>query len=113
MNTEAAARNRFLEEYRQIRYAEGRGSDDPEYYRALPFLDISGRNSAMWQMRSATFRYFEKHILSHLESAAARPLEIMDLGAGNSWLSYRLALRRHRVSAIDIFLDSRDGLAAA
>ena len=113
MSIEAAARNRFLEEYRQIRYAEGRGSDDPGYYRALPFLDVSGRNSAMWQMRAATFHYFEKRILTSLESAAARPLDIIDLGAGNCWLSYRLALRRHRVSAVDIFLDSRDGLVAA
>jgi SAM-dependent methyltransferase len=113
MSIEAVARNRFLEEYRQIRYAEGRGSDDPEYYRELPFLDVTGRNSAMWRMRTATFRYFERRILTPLESEAGRPLDIMDLGAGNCWLSYRLALRRHRVRAVDIFLDSRDGLAAA
>lgn len=111
MSVEAAARRRFVEEYRQIRHAEGRGSDDPEYYRALPFQDISGRNSAMWQMRAATYRYFEKHILAPLEGS--EPLDILDLGAGNCWLSYRLALRRHRVCAVDIFLDARDGLAAA
>jgi SAM-dependent methyltransferase len=113
MNVEATARQRFLEEYRQIRYAEGRGSNDPEYYRALPFQDLSGRNAAVWQMRASTFRYFEKRILAPMEKAAGRPLEILDLGAGNCWLSYRLALRRHRVCAVDIFLDPRDGLAAA
>ena len=113
MSSEAAARSRFLEEYRQIRYAEGRGSDDPEYYRALPFHEVTGRNRAMWQMRAATFRYFEKCILAPLENAAARPLDILDLGAGNCWLSYRMALRRHRVCAVDVFLDARDGLAAA
>lgn len=113
MSTEAGARTRFLEEYRQIRHAEGRGSDSSEYYRALPFQDITDRNSAMWQMRAATYRYFEKRILAPLESSVARPLDILDLGAGNCWLSYRLSLRHHRISAVDIFLDSRDGLAAA
>lgn len=113
MNIEATARQRFLDEYRQIRYAEGRGSDDPEYYRALPFQDLSGRNPAMWQMRAKTFRYFAERILAPVERAAGRPLDILDLGAGNCWLSYRLALRRHSVCAADIFLDARDGLAAA
>jgi SAM-dependent methyltransferase len=113
MNMEGTARQRFLEEYRQIRYAEGRGSDDPEYYRALPFVDLSGRNTAMWEMRGKTFRYFETHILMPLERRVHRPLDILDLGAGNCWLSYRLALRRHSVCAVDIFLDSRDGLSAS
>jgi SAM-dependent methyltransferase len=113
MNVEMTARQRFIEEYRQIRYAEGRGSDAPEYYRALPFQDLSGRSAAMWQMRAKTFRYFEERILARIEREAGRPLDILDLGAGNCWLTYRLALRRHRVCAVDIFLDPRDGLAAA
>lgn len=113
MNVDTAARQRFLEEYRKIRYAEGRGSDDPEYYRALPFEDLSGRNTGMWQMRAKTYRYFENRILAPVEKAARRPLDIIDLGAGNCWLSYRLGLRRHKVFAVDIFLDPRDGLAAA
>jgi len=113
MNTAATARQRFLKEYRQIRYAEGRGSDDPEYYRALPFQDVSGRNAFMWQMRAKTFRYFEKRILAPFEKAAGRPLDVLDLGAGNCWLSYRLALRSQNVCAVDIFLDPRDGILAA
>jgi len=47
MSTATESRQRFLEEYRQIRYAEGRGSDDAAYYRALPYRDLTGRNSAM------------------------------------------------------------------
>jgi SAM-dependent methyltransferase len=113
MSTQVTARQRFLDEYRQIRHAEGRGSQDPEYYRALPFQDLSGRNSAMWEMRAKTFRYFERRILAPLERAAGRPLDILDLGAGNCWMSYRLALRRQNPYAVDIFLDERDGLAAA
>ncbi len=34
-------------------------------------------------------------------------------GAGNCWLSYRLAQRHHRPVAVDIFTDTRDGLGAA
>jgi SAM-dependent methyltransferase len=107
------ARQRFLEEYRQIRYAEGRGSEDPAYYRALPFEDLSGRNSGMWAMRARTYRFFERRILEPMERAVGRPLDILDLGAGNAWLSYRLALRHHAAYAADIFLDERDGLRAA
>ncbi len=113
MTTEGNIRQRFLEEYRQIRYAEGRGSDDPAYYRELPFRDLTGRNSAMWQMRGATYRYFERRILAPLERTAARPLDILDLGAGNGWMSYRLSLRQHRPWPVDIFVDPRDGLLAA
>jgi SAM-dependent methyltransferase len=112
MTTSTEDRRRFLEEYRQIRHAEGRGSDDPAYYRELPFRDISGRNSAMWSMRAATYRYFENRILAPIENRSVRPLSILDLGAGNAWMSYRLALRNHYPVALDIFTDSRDGLLA-
>ena len=108
-----AARKQFLEDYRRIRYAEGRGSDDSAYYRALPFRDLSGRNVAMWAMRARTYSYFERNILAPIESEARRPLDILDLGAGNCWFSYRLSLRGHRPVALDMFVDARDGLGAA
>ncbi len=113
MVLEAQARIRFINEYRQIRYSEGRGSDDPEYYRALPYRDLTNRNPAMWEMRAKTYRYFERKILPSMEQRAGRPLDILDVGAGNGWMSYRLALRNHRPVALDIFSDPRDGLLAA
>lgn len=113
MNDHALAREKFLEEYRYIRHAEGRGSKNREYYRALPFLDLSGRNAAMWAMRARTYSYFETKVLRAMERREKRPLDILDLGAGNCWLSYRLALRKHRTLALDIFSDDRDGLHAA
>jgi SAM-dependent methyltransferase len=113
MSIQTNARRQFLEDYRRIRYAEGRGSEDPAYYRALPFEDLSGRNTAMWAMRARTYRYFESKVLAPIERAALRPLDILDLGAGNAWMSYRLALRNHRPVALDIFSDPRDGLLAA
>ena len=102
----------FLEQYRQVRHAEGRGSQDPAYYRALPYADLSGKNSAMWAMRARTYRSFEK-ILRGWERSAPAPFDVLDLGAGNCWMSYRLALRGHCPIALDIFNDPLDGLRAA
>src|SRR5260370_28458839 len=103
----STGRERFLEDYGKIRTAEGRGSDDSAYYRALPFRDLTGKNSAQWAIRARSYRYFEKHLLGD------PPLDILDLGAGNCWMSYRLAQRKHRPVAADIFSDPRDGLGAA
>lgn len=103
----AAERRRFVEDYLRIRQAEGRGSDDPGYYLALPYRDLSGKLQLQWAMRGSTYRYFEQHILGR------RPLDLLDLGAGCGWMSYRLALRGHRPVAVDILTDGRDGLGAA
>ncbi|MBV8551209.1 MAG: class I SAM-dependent methyltransferase [Acidobacteriaceae bacterium] len=113
MTVESSARQQFLEEYRHIRYAEGRGSDDTAFYRALPYFDLSRRNAAMWAMRARTYRYFERRILRRFEQRTQKPLDILDLGAGNCWMSYRLSLRCHQPVALDIFNDERDGLRAA
>jgi ubiquinone/menaquinone biosynthesis C-methylase UbiE len=99
----AAQRNRFLEDYLHIRLAEGRGSDDPAYYLALPQEPI----------RRRTYRYFEQCVLPQMEREAGRPLDMLDLGAGTGWMSYRLAQRGHRPVAVDILTDGRDGLGAA
>jgi SAM-dependent methyltransferase len=107
------SRHRFLEDYRTIRTAEGRGSKEGAYYRALPYRDLTGRNSAQWAIRGKSYRYFERRILSQLEQKAGRELDVLDLGAGNCWMSYRLSLRKHRPVALDIFTDVMDGLAAA
>lgn len=113
MTTSTQARQCFLEQYRHVRHAEGRGSEDPSYYCSLPYKDLTGRNSAMWAMRARTYRYFEQKLLSRWERKAKRALDVLDLGAGNCWMSYRLGLRGHRVHALDIFSDRLDGLLAA
>lgn len=103
----AGARRQFLDDYARIRSAEGRGSDESAYYQALPFADLSGRNSDQWRIRARTFRYFVRRVLP------CQRLKVLDLGAGNGWLSYRLAELRHQPVAVDIFADPRDGLRAA
>jgi len=108
-----SARDKFIEDYRAIRSAEGRGSDQSAYYRALPYEDLSGRNSAQWAIRGKSYRYFERNVLSQIERKLGRAIDILDLGAGNCWLSYRLSLRKHAPVALDIFTDALDGLGAA
>jgi SAM-dependent methyltransferase len=95
------SRRAFLEQYRIIRSAEGRGSEDSAYYQALPFHD-----SWQWRIRARTYSYFERTILP------AEPCRLLDLGAGNGWLSNRVASQGHSVIALDIFRDERDGLGA-
>ncbi len=102
---------RFIREYSAIRSAEGRGSDDAACYLALPYHDLTGKNVGQWRMRGKTYRYFERRLLPRLESR--RELDILDLGAGTGWLSYRLAARGHRPVAVDLITDDRDGLGAA
>ena len=109
----ASARQRFLEDYRTIRSAEGRGSEEASYYRALPYQDLSGANSEQWAIRGRSYRYFEERVLAPIERQAGRALDVLDLGAGNCWMSYRLSLRRHKAVALDIFTDAKDGLKAA
>jgi SAM-dependent methyltransferase len=108
----ASVRRQFLDDYIKIRHAEGRGSQDSSYYLALPFRDITGHLQDQWTIRAASYRYLERRILPPLEREIARPLRIADVGAGNCWLSYRLALRGHLPVAIDILADPLDGLAA-
>jgi SAM-dependent methyltransferase len=104
---------RFIQEYQIVRAAEGRGSQSPEYYLALPYRDISGRNDFQWAIRSRTFQYIEDKILPRLESRRPLGLNVLDLGSGNGWLSYRLALRGYRPVAVDLLTNRQDGLAAA
>ncbi|MFQ5578946.1 MAG: class I SAM-dependent methyltransferase [Anaerolineae bacterium] len=101
-----------MAEYETIRRAEGRGSDDSRYYRALPFADRSGRFSADWQIRAQSFRVLLDKVVTRLEQERRRPLRILDLGAGNGWLSYRLALRGHSAAAVDLQVNEFDGLGA-
>jgi SAM-dependent methyltransferase len=104
---------RFIAEYELVRAAEGRGSMLPEYYLNLPFKDMSGRNSDQWAIRARTFRAMQRSIVAPLAQRTECALRILDLGAGNGWLSYRLALRGHLPVAVDLLTNDRDGLGAA
>lgn len=100
----------FMREYETVRAAEERGSDDPAYYRALPFADLTGKFASDWRIRASSYQALIARVIAPLERGA--PLSLLDLGAGNGWLSYRLARRGHHVAAVDLLTNVRDGLGA-
>lgn len=103
---------RFIEEYEMIRKAEGRGSESADYYRSLPFKDTTKKFEKQWAIRAKSYQALIKQIIIPLEAEHPRPLRILDLGAGNSWLANRLALRANHVTAVDLLLNTYDGLGA-
>ncbi len=102
----------FIQDYEAIRLAEGRGSADPAYYRELPFQDLTGRFSADWKIRSKSYKALLHSLIIPLEKKNKQPLKILDLGAGNGWLSYRLSRRGHWCAALDLQTNVVDGLGA-
>ncbi|MBS1806341.1 MAG: class I SAM-dependent methyltransferase [Acidobacteria bacterium] len=100
---------KFIRDYERIRAAEGRGSDSDEFYLNLPFKDISGANREHWKIRARTFAHLMSNVLVDGRSGG----RILDLGAGNGWLSYRLLLAGYRPVAVDLLTNANDGLGAA
>ena len=103
---------RFIRDYEAIRRSEGRGSNSANYYRSLPFKDLSGHHSADWDIRSRSFNVLVKNVLTRLQDPLERSLKILDLGAGNGWLSNRLSAQGDRVLAVDLSVNEQDGLGA-
>lgn len=98
MNTERQDYfEKFCAEYLKIRNAAGDGTDDPGHDRAR---------------KARSFRFFEKSILKRLTSEAAKPLKILDAGAGNGWLANRVRKLGHEPVALDLLTDPRHGLGA-
>ena len=125
----AAALAQFRQEYETVRRSEGRGSDDSAFYRALPFVgernqqisqmeDKKSDKSAQsliksgWVERARSFGVLVEAVVQPLEIKLKRPLRILDLGAGNGWLSNRLAARGHSLAAVDLGVNDWDGLGA-
>jgi SAM-dependent methyltransferase len=102
---------RFVADYERIREAEGRGSDRAAYYLALPYRDLSGRDPRQWHIRARSHDYLMRHLLPRAGPGGA--CKVLDLGAGNGWMSHRLALAGHRPCAVDLVVNDSDGLGAA
>jgi len=103
---------RFIADYESVRRSEGRGSSFANYYRALPFKDLSGQHSTDWAVRARSFNVLVKNVLTRLQNPLERSLKIIDVGAGNSWLSNRLSEQGDRVLAVDLLVNEQDGLGA-
>lgn len=103
---------RFVEDYEAIRKAEGRGSSDAAYYRALPFEDLTLEHSASWRIRAASYRVLVREVIGEVIVRYSDNARILDLGAGNCWLSNQLSAKGLDVAAVDLSIDARDGLGA-
>ena len=104
---------RFRAAYARHRAVEGRGTGGTEELWSLPYQP-GGPWARHWQVRARSYERFVRAIIAQrARKASPRPLEVLDLGAGNGWLCYRLAERGHRAVALDWRSDQVDGLGAA
>jgi SAM-dependent methyltransferase len=86
----------FVAAYRQVRLSQGFASTDPRYASSLPFRDTTGRNPAIWRTRALHYLLIRAGL-----ALLPRIERILDVGAGNGWLSRRLA-GSYRMTAIDV-----------
>ncbi|QNI37658.1 class I SAM-dependent methyltransferase [Edaphobacter albus] len=103
---------RFIKDYEYIRTAEGRGSHDSSYYLKLPSVSRSAVNADQWKIRAITYGFLRDRILPQINSHLLAP-RVLDIGAGNGWLSYRLAQMGLRPVAVDLLVNEMDGLGAS
>jgi ubiquinone/menaquinone biosynthesis C-methylase UbiE len=109
--TIASPQQRFRTEYGAHRAAEGRAMDASALLQ-LPYL-TTGPHARQWAARARTFDAFVTHVLVPTAHERGSPLRVLDLGAGNGWLSWRVALMGHEAVALDLRDDAVDGLRAA
>lgn len=103
---------RYRRDYMRLRDREGRGSGGVAELLSLPYL-LDGAMARQWQVHARSFRAFQSRIVAPAaRRMAPRPLDVLDVGAGNGWLCYRLARDGHRAVATDLRLDVVDGLGA-
>ncbi len=99
----------FVRQYRHVRAREGYRQSSPDYYRSLPSVDRHHPHARIWQLRRESHARLLDAVLP---SMGRGPHLILELGAGNGWLSHRLSLRGHRCVAVDWLDDAEDGLGA-
>ncbi|MFN0091198.1 MAG: LCP family protein [Acidimicrobiales bacterium] len=99
---------RFLADYHTVRRAEGRGSEDPAYYRRLPEPAPDDPLAWQWALRARTWSHVRRRILPELAPGS----RVVDLGAGVGWLSHRLGELGFAPLAVDLSDDPLDGLGA-
>ena len=92
----------FLRQYRIVREREGR-LDANARWQALPEVPVGDRHAAEWRLRRESYA----HLLRDVVADRGERIRIVDLGAGNGWLSIgsttrstgsaRAAVRRPRL----------------
>ena len=97
----------FLAQYRSVRRADGH-SDAAASYATLPVVPRGRPNAAEWRVRRQSFETAVSR--GGLRSNTRR--RVLDVGAGNGWLSSRLSELGHETVAVDLDDDPGDGLGA-
>ena len=95
----------FLAQYRRVRRADGHVAPDVDAYRALPYRPLTPDSAVEWTIRSQSLKTLVRS--AWLQGA---PRRVLDVGAGNAWLSQCLAAAGHHVVAVDANDDAEDGL---
>lgn len=99
----------FLMQYRLVREQDGYRVSGEHYHRALPSVAPGDPQAPTWRIRQRSFERLCRDVLSHPDGETPA---VLDLGAGNGWLSYQLTRRRCRAVAVDLLADDQDGLGA-
>jgi SAM-dependent methyltransferase len=100
-----AAATPFLDQYRAVREQDGYRVGAADYYRVLPSVPAADLHAQEWRIRQQSYRELQYRVF-----AGGPQRSILDVGAGNGWLAHRLAALGHRVAALDLWDDDRDGL---
>lgn len=85
--------------YIQVRDKEGRIIPD-DLLQRLPDVPIGHPYHKEW----ATRKKSQQRFIRYLQHKEKLPLNILDVGCGNGWLSHRLYLAGHKVTAADLNL---------
>jgi SAM-dependent methyltransferase len=101
----------FTQDYRDARFEEGWRQMTREQARGLPYGQIPGYPPLYWEVRRRSFSALMSILAREGPTPASGPSA--DLGAGNGWLSYRLAQAGYRVAAVEVSRDGAFGLGAA
>lgn len=99
----------FLEQYRLVREREGYRRATPLFYRSLPEVSHDDAQRDEWCVRRQSFAHLLRLVTGSRSPGA---MHVLDLGAGNGWLSHRLAALGCTVVAVDWLDDEADGLGA-
>jgi SAM-dependent methyltransferase len=98
-----------VRQYRVVREREGYRVSSPEYYRMLPSVPPDDPHAPEWRLRRESYERLHRRLLP---AVGPEPIRVLDVGAGNGWLSHRLASLGHQVVAVDRLDDELDGLGA-
>jgi SAM-dependent methyltransferase len=107
----ALYRQRFRE-YHAVRQDQGWGRPDAEYFRRLPDVARDDPQWEIWRRRRGSYAALVSRVIEPISARRQAPLRILDVGAGNCWLSHRLSLLGHQAAAVDVSDDPLDGLGA-